>query len=152
MFCLSSKILNEMIEKRKTRGDKRGLDYLSKSKTPQSRNTTFLRPKVNSSFRKSSPKQATKCTICNKFGHVASRRFNSLKNINLMLQRIPVNQLLIYGILLDCRRFQEIRFLFVLTISICTYLSYFICIFKLTLFCIRLYKWKYSTPQCVVVL
>lgn len=34
MFRLSSKILNEMVEKRKTRGDKRGLDYLSESKTP----------------------------------------------------------------------------------------------------------------------
>ena len=127
MFRLSSKILNEMVEKRKTRGDKRGLDYLSESKTPQSRNTTFLRPKDNSSFRKSSPKQATKCTICNKFGHVASRCFNSLKSINLMLQRILVNQLLIYEILLDCRRFQEIRFPFVLIFTILSVYSNSLC-------------------------
>ena len=63
------------------------------------------------------------------------------------LQRISINQLLIYGILLDCRRYSLGD-----TISICTYLSYFICIFKLTLFCIHLYKWKSSTPQSVVVL
>ena len=63
------------------------------------------------------------------------------------LQRILVNQLLIYEILLDYRRYSLGD-----TICICTYLSYFICIFKLTLFCICLYKWTSSTPQSVVVL
>ena len=76
MFQHISKILNQIIEKEKVNGDRRGLGYLSKFETLTSGKTTFMKPRENSSFRESSSKQAPKCTICNKYRHVTNKCFS----------------------------------------------------------------------------
>ena len=65
-----------MVKKEKAHRDKRRSDYLSKSKTPTSGKTIFVKPKENSSLEESFSKQATKCTTCNKSRYVANECFS----------------------------------------------------------------------------
>ena len=68
-FHLGTKVLNEILDKYKTHGDKRGLGYINKDKTPYSGETRFFKGKDNTPNQVQSPKKTSPCTHYNKTGH-----------------------------------------------------------------------------------
>ena len=46
IFYPRTKVLNEILDKCKTHGDKRGLGYINKDETPSTRETIFVKGKV----------------------------------------------------------------------------------------------------------
>ena len=61
-FHLETKGLNEILDKCKTHGDKRGLGYINKDETPSSGETVFVKGKNETPNQVKSPKKTSICT------------------------------------------------------------------------------------------
>ena len=64
-FHPGTKVLNEVLDKCKTHGDKRGLGYINKDETPFSEETMFVKSKYVTPNQEESPKKPH----CKKTGH-----------------------------------------------------------------------------------
>ena len=56
-FHPGTKVLNEVLDKCKTHGDKRGLGYIKKDQTPSSEETMFVKSKNATPNQEESPKK-----------------------------------------------------------------------------------------------
>ena len=61
-------MLNEILDKFKTHGDKRGLEYINKDETPFNVETMFFKGRDEIPNQTKSPKKASLCTHCKKIG------------------------------------------------------------------------------------
>ena len=68
-FHLGTKVLNEILDKYKTHGDKRGLGYINKDETPTNREIMLVKGKDETPNLVESPKKTSLCTHCKKIGH-----------------------------------------------------------------------------------
>ena len=100
-FHLGTKVLDDILDKCKSHGNKRGLGYISKTKTPTSGDIVFIKGKKETPNQVASSSTPLLCTHCKKSRHTKSRchtrflekyetqlnrlvdDFNSLKNIIL---------------------------------------------------------------------
>ena len=98
IFHLGTKVLNEILYKCKTNGDKRGLGFINKDETFTSGESVFTKGKDETPNQATSPKNPSLCTHFKKIGHTQYRcytkflkrfesqmsslmnNFNSLKN------------------------------------------------------------------------
>ena len=114
-FRLGTIVLNEILDKCKTHGDKRGLRYFNKDEIPTSGETMFVKGKDKILNQTSSSKNPSLCTHQKKIGHTSFRcytkflerfesqisrlmngfnslRNNILKNEKLTIRSLEVNQ------------------------------------------------------------
>ena len=62
IFHLRTKVINEILDKCKTHGDKRGLGYINKDETPSHGEIVFVRGKDETPNQTTSPKKTILCT------------------------------------------------------------------------------------------
>ena len=98
IFHPETKILNDILDKSKSHGDKRGLGYINKTETSTSGKTVFVKGKDETPKQATPLKTKSLCTHCKKSGHAQNKchtrlleryesqlskvvnEFNSLKN------------------------------------------------------------------------
>ena len=66
---LGTKVLNEILNKCKTHGDKRGLGCINKDETPFSGENRFFKGKNETPNQAASLKNSSLCTYCKKIRH-----------------------------------------------------------------------------------
>ena len=69
IFHPGTKVLNEILDKCKTHGNKRGLGYINKDETPYSGEILFVKGKDNTPNQVESPKKTSLCTHYKKTRH-----------------------------------------------------------------------------------
>ena len=89
VFHPKAKILNDIINKVRFHGDKRGLGYINKIETPTSRETIFVKSKEETLSLVVSSSIISQCTYCKKSIHSHGRCFSRLfERYELHLNRI----------------------------------------------------------------
>ena len=89
IFHLGTKVLNEILDKCKTHGDKRGLGYINKYETPFSGESMFVKSKNETLNQVTSPKNLSLCSHYKKQGHTQYRCYTKfLKRFESQISRL----------------------------------------------------------------
>ena len=88
-FHLGTKVLNEIIDKCKTHGDKRGLGYINKDESPFSGEIVFVKGKDDTHNQVKSPKNTSLCTDYKKIGYSQFRCYTRfLERFETQMKRL----------------------------------------------------------------
>ena len=91
-FHLGTKVLNEILDKCKMYGDKRGLGYINKDETSSSGEIVFVKGKDDTPNQVESPKKTSLCTYCKKNGHFQFRCYTRfLERFETQMNRVMNN-------------------------------------------------------------